>query len=492
MAVPEHISPHRKLPPTLRPHGSPLNRALERVSEAPLRQGNQLTLLRDGADTYDDWLAAIGRAQRWVHLENYIFRADTIGQRFAEALIDRAQAGVAVRVLVDWFGSMDTPSRFWRTLRDGGVDVRMVTPPSIRAPLVVMNRDHRKVVAVDGVYASAGGVCIGDEWLSRDPDTNLPYRDTAVRVTGPIVADLELGFADLWDRSGPRLPNRERPPIDAMPHAGNDAARVVIQEPGKLRMLRVLELLTAGVSERLWIADAYYLAVPRLTQALTAASRDGVDVRLLLPATNDLPIVGALSRTGYRQLLDAGVRVWEYSGLMMHAKTTVADGWWSRIGSTNMNITGLMTNWEIDIVAEDVSFGAAMEAMFEDDLASAREIRLSGSPRRPQIRPEHPIRRSERRLQRESPGSGSRAVATATRVGIGALQSGDQLAHQERVVSGAINAGLLTIGLIGARFPKLFGWPVAAISSGFGAIGLARVARSALRQRRRQRHRRDD
>lgn len=485
------IPPRSAGTPTLGPNGAALNRALARVTDAPLRLDNHLTLLRDGRDTYDDWLAAIGRARRWVHLENYIFKADTIGHRFAEALVERAAAGVAVRVLVDWFGSSTTPASFWERLRRAGVDVRLVTPPNVRDPLAVINRDHRKVLAVDGTYGSAGGVCIADEWLQHDPDTGLPYRDTAVRVEGPAVADIEHAFAAVWDRAGTPLPRAERPDLRQAPAAGDEAVRVIIQEPGKLRILRVLELLTAGVERRLWIADAYFLASPRLTQALTAAAADGVDVRLLLPATNDLPIVGALSRTGYRPLLESGIRIWEYGGLMMHAKTTVADGWWGRVGSTNLNITGLLTNWEIDIVAEDQRFGAAMEAMFEEDLLHAREIRLGGHARRPAARPDRPITPAERRMQRRSPGSGSRAVAIATRVGVGAVQaSGARLARQERVVGGAISAGLLGIGLLGARFPRLLAWPAAGISGATGIASLLRTIRPAAPKQRSARARR--
>src|SRR3712207_5691650 len=195
-----HASSPALVAPTLGPQGASLNRALERVTAAPLRLGNCLTLLRNGPATYDDWLAAIGCAQRWVHLENYIFQADRVGERFAAALAERAAAGVTVRVLVDWFGSSKTSWSFWREMRQAGVDVRFVTPPTFRSPLAVVNRDHRKVVAVDGTYASAGGVCIGDEWLTQDPETGLPYRDTAVSVRGPAVADIERAFADVGGR----------------------------------------------------------------------------------------------------------------------------------------------------------------------------------------------------------------------------------------------------------------------------------------------------
>lgn len=247
-----------------------------------------------------------------------------------------------------------------------------------------------------------------------------------------------------------------------------------------MRILRMLELVTAGVERRLWIADAYFLSVPILTQSLVAAARDGVDVRILLPATNDLPWIGALSRAGYRQLLQAGVGIFEYSGLMMHAKTTVADGWWSRIGSTNLNISGLFANWEVDLIVEDGCFGAKMEAMFEEDVAYAREIRLGGTPRHPKVQPEHSVTAAERRAQRRTPGTGSRAAATARRVGGTAVRQGtDPVLAHERAVSAVLSAGLLGISVLGLRFPRLISWPLSAASGLLGASGLLRAAHLA-------------
>ncbi len=176
-------------------HGGRVDRALARVSDAPLRAGNRLALLKDGPDTYDDWISEISRARRWVHLENYIFRADEVGQRFAEALCEKAAEGVRVRVLYDWFGCLDTPRAFWRRLRSAGVQVRAVNPPALGSPLGLVRRDHRKLLAVDGTSASKGGVCISEGWLVRSPETGWPYRDTAVSVRGPAVADLERAFA---------------------------------------------------------------------------------------------------------------------------------------------------------------------------------------------------------------------------------------------------------------------------------------------------------
>jgi cardiolipin synthase len=450
-----------------------LDRALSRVSGAPLRYGNALALLHDGPATYEDWLAAIGRAQRWVHIENYIFKDDSIGQRFAAALAERASAGVPVRVLYDWFGSLDVSNAFWRQLRRAGVDVRAVNPLWDGAPLDIFQRDHRKLLAVDGDYASIGGVCIADAWLAYSPVTGLPYRDTAVRVTGPAVADLEHAFADIWDSLGSPLPDDELPALDEIAPAGDVEARVIIQEPGRLRMLRTLQVVLAGVERRIWIADAYFLATPILREAIMAAAHDGVDVRILLPSTNDVPLVGPLSRYGYRPLLQSGVRIWEYAGPMMHAKTIVADGWWARVGSTNMNVTGLLTNWELDLVAEDRRFAAAMESMYEEDLGNAREI-LSGRrgprPTRPESRAERVARQHHPRVR--MPGSAGMARVSATLQAVGS----SSLKRNERTIGATIGALLLTVSLLSARFPKVIAWPLAIIGALIGAVSLVRAA----------------
>lgn len=460
------------------PRSRRLDRALTRVSDAPLRDGNALTLLRNGSETYADWLEAIGRARRWVHLENYIFKSDGIGQRFAEALAARAADGVRVRVLYDWFGSLDVPSSFWRKLRQAGVDVRTFNPLAVTAPFDVIHRDHRKLLAVDGEYASVGGVCIADPWLDRSPVTGLPYRDTAVRVLGPAVADLERAFADVWRVAGAPLPPDEQPPLGRIVPAGRVSARVIEQEPDRMRMLRVFQVMLAAVEQRVWIADAYFLAAPILREALMAAARDGIDVRILLPATNDLPMVGALSRYGYQPLIEAGVKIWEYAGLMMHAKTTVADGWWARVGSTNLNVTGLQTNWEIDLVAEDWEFGAAMERMYEDDLAHAREIRLSGS-RKLRPRPARPESRAERQARRHRSGGSTRASVAMARVGAALQTAGSEtLKNQDRTISATIGAALLALALLIARFPRALAWPLAALGGLLGGVSLARAVQA--------------
>src|SRR5919112_2346983 len=247
-----------------------LDRALVRASDAPLREGNRLELLKNGPSTYDNWLAAIARARKWVHLDNYIFQNDATGKRFAQALAAKAAGGARVRVLHDWFGCMDVPRSFWRSMREAGVEFKAVNPPASGPPLGAIRRDHRKLLAVDGEYASTGGVCIADGWMVRSPETGLPYRDTAVSIQGPAVADVERAFACVWDETGERLAGDERPDLKDIPAAGEKAVRLVVQEPRRMRTLRMLELLTAGVEERLWVTDPYFLSLPILTQSLMA------------------------------------------------------------------------------------------------------------------------------------------------------------------------------------------------------------------------------
>ena len=399
------------IPEYVASRGARLEGILGRVSDAPLRDGNRLALLKNGPDTYDDWLAAIARAERWIHLDNYIFANDEIGNRFAGALSAKAKEGVRVRVLHDWFGCMDVPRSFWKGMREAGVEVKAVNPPASGPPLGVIRRDHRKLLVVDGEYASTGGVCIADGWMVRSKETGLPYRDTAVSVRGPVVADINRAFTKLWGELVEELPDDERPDPKDIPEAGETPARLVVQEPRRMRTLRMLEFLTAGVQERLWVTDPYFLSIPILTQSLMATARDGVDVRVLTPATNDIAWIGRASRAGYRQFLEAGVRIFEYGGPMIHAKTIVADGWWSKVGSTNLNFSSLVANWEIDLVVEDTDFAQQMEQLFEDDISNSREVRLEGSGQRQRVRPDGPVdtsrQRGARRRRRQRHGFGS-------------------------------------------------------------------------------------
>jgi cardiolipin synthase A/B len=224
--------------------------------------------------------------------------------------------------------------------------------------------------------------------------------------------------------------------------------------------------------------------MPILTQSLMATARDGVDVRVLTPATNDIAWIGRASRAGYQQFLEAGVRIFEYGGPMIHAKTIVADGWWSKVGSTNLNFSSLFANWEIDLVAEDPGFASKMEQLFEDDLSNAREVRLEGSGQHRRVRPDRQVDNSDRGVRSGVVGSGTGSGATVSRVGTTLLQkSGAPLQTHEHALAAATSGALLVGSMIGARFPRLVAWPLMAVGAFFGGLGVVRAVRSAVSDR---------
>jgi cardiolipin synthase len=274
--------------------------------------------------------------------------------------------------LYDGLGSLATPRAYWRALREAGVEVRPFRPLSPIDLVSNFSRNHRKLVVGDGSRAVIGGLCIGCEWTGEEAEDGSPWRDTAVEVRGPAAAVLDQAFARTWEIAGGRLPDDDV--AGRVTPQGDAGVRVISGEPGRERTYRVIELLAAGSSSRLWITDAYLVAPPRLFQALRDAAKDGVDVRLLVPGLSDLPLVRNLSRIGYRDLLRSGVRIYEWDGPMLHAKTIVADGRWTRVGSSNLNPSSLLGNWELDVLVEDSHLAEAMERQFRLDVARSREV----------------------------------------------------------------------------------------------------------------------
>ncbi len=346
--------------------------AINRAAGGRPIPGNAVRLLIDGPDAYQAMLEAIAGATRWIHFENYIIRSDAAGWRFADALAARAREGVHVRVLYDGLGSLATKRAYWRALREAGVEVRPFRPLSPVDLVSNFSRNHRKLVVADGSRAVMGGLCIGCEWTGEDDAGGHPWRDTAVEIAGPAAAVLDQAFGRTWAVAGGTLP--EGDVAGRVTPQGDAEVRVIGGEPGRERAYRVIELLAAGSISRLWITDAYLVAPPRLFQALRDAARDGVDVRLLVPGSSDLPLVRNLSRIGYRDLLRSGVRIFEWEGPMLHAKSLVADGRWTRVGSSNLNPSSLVGNWELDVLIEDQAMADAMERQFRLDVARSREV----------------------------------------------------------------------------------------------------------------------
>ena len=349
--------------------GSLFQRGLRRAAESRLVHGNAARLLIDGPRAYPAMLELIAAAERCIHFENYIFRGDDVGRRFADALIERARAGVEVRVLYDWFGSIRTPRSFWNRLRDAGCEVLAFGPPSLRRPHAVLFRDHRKLLVADGRTAVIGGLCIGGEWLG---DGIGPcWRDTAVLLEGPVARELDRAFIRMWRRAGGRTPT----PIDTPTgDAGDVAVRVVDGPPAHARAYRLYQILAAMAGRSLYVTGAYPLAPVSLRRALAAAARAGVDVRLLVPGRSDVPLLNQAARAHFGALLRAGVRIYEWTGPMLHAKTVVADGALALIGSSNLNPFSFTGNYELDVEIQDAALAGALERQFLKDLASAREI----------------------------------------------------------------------------------------------------------------------
>ncbi|MDQ3388481.1 MAG: phospholipase D-like domain-containing protein [Gemmatimonadota bacterium] len=465
-----------------------------RASDAPQIRGNRARLLMDGPAAFDAWIAAIEGAREWIHLENYIIRDDRTGRRFRDALTARASAGVSVRILYDWLGCWATPVRFWRPLRDAGAEVRAFAPPSLSDPLNFLRRDHRKVLATDGDYASVSGMCIGDEWAGAPEMGIPPWRDTGVEFRGPVAAAINRAFARTWAISGDPLPPEELSDPELSPRIGDVAVRVVEGEPGRSRIYRLSQFVSVGVERRLWMTDPYFVAPPAMTEALASAARDGVDVRVIVPAYNNWPLVGGMSRAGYRPLLEAGVRLFEWEGPMIHAKTAVADGVWSRVGSSNMNLASLLGNWEMDVAVLDRDFAEQMEELFLRDMGSSVEITLthplfrgSGDRRandrsvieRP-VDGEKPRLASARDARRRAYRGGTlgRAFGRIARAGsvLSRALVGQRVVGRED--SGWVALlGLLLIGLsvAAALLPRVVAWPAAFLLFWLGAASLVRA-----------------
>lgn len=370
-------------------------RAISRAGQARPVPGNAVRLLTDGPEVFPAMLDLIEEASAWIHFENYIFRSDDTGWRFARALAERAQSGVRVCLLYDWLGCVGTSRKLWTYLRQQGVAVRAFNRPKPVDVFANLTRDHRKLVTADGLRAVLGGVCIGDEWSGRADRGILPWRDTAIEIRGPAAAVLDQSFADMWRLTGaPLAPDQY---ASAVAPAGEVVVQVVTGQPGRGRIYRILDLLAAGSTDRMWITDAYLVAPRRLLYALRNAARAGVDVRLLLPSASDVPVVRNLTRIGYRDLLDAGVRIYEWQGAMLHAKTQVADARWCRIGSSNLNAASLLGNYELDALIDDPTVADALEAQFRKDISRASEIVISES------RAGRPSRRGRGRLAIQQP-----------------------------------------------------------------------------------------
>jgi cardiolipin synthase len=464
-----------------------VEQAYRRASGAPLVEGNAVRILKDGAANYTAWFAAIRAARKTVFFENYIIDDDEVGGELSAALTDRARAGVKVRMLHDWLGSLaGATRRYWRVLVAAGVEVRRFNAPRIDSPVGWLSRDHRKTLSVDGEVAFVTGVCVSHRWLG-DPARGIPpWRDTGIEIRGPAVGCVEHAFAEVWAASGGSIPAEELSDPAVLPRAGDVSLRVIADVPSKARLFRLDQLIASAARRTLWLTDAYFVGFAPYVQALCAAAHDAVDVRLLVPSTSDIMLFATFSRAGYRPLLESGVRIFEWDGSMLHAKTAVADGRWARVGSSNLNPSSFISNYEIDVAMEHVGMAREMEEMFLADLENATEIVIDLKSR---VVPDGNAPLRGDRGKPTPRGASGRAIGVIrfAHAVVGSVVGRRRTLDFSRSRLMAICAGaLLVSAVIAVLWPRVVALPLAVVMGWSGATLMVRAIRH-WRRRARQR-----
>ncbi len=356
------------------------------LTGAPMSTGNRVEILKNGVEIFPSMLAAIRAARKTINLEFYIYWDGEIGRHFAEALAERSRAGVAVKVILDAVGSAPMSRTLVDFMQRNGVDVEWYHPLRWYTLSRFNHRTHRKLLVVDGEAGFSGGVGIADEWLG-DADTKNHWRETVARVEGPVVTQMQFAFMDNWVKSrGELLTGLDYFP--AVGPRGTQLAQVIKSSPSEgsstVKLLYIVSMVSAR--QRIWISNAYFVPDKDTIRALESAVRRGVDVRVIVPGELvDVPIVRQASRLHYGDLLDRGIRLFEYQPTMMHAKTMVVDGIWSTIGSSNFDDRSFRLNDEVNVNIFDEAIAARMEAMFEEDLARSEEIKIRPWMKRPRF-----------------------------------------------------------------------------------------------------------
>lgn len=356
------------------------------LTGAPLATGNCVDVLRNGIEIFPSMLAAIHAAQKTINIEFYIYWDGEIGRTFAEALAERARAGVQVKVILDAVGSATMSAQLIDFLRRNGIDLEWYHPLRWYTLSRFNHRTHRKLLIVDGRVGFSGGVGIADNWLGN-ADSPDHWRDTVVRVEGPVVTQMQFAFMDNWVKSrGELLTGLDYFP--AVDPCGEHLTQVIKSSPSEgsstVKLLYIISIVSAMKS--IYVSNAYFIPDSDTLRALEAAVRRGVDVRVVVPGEKtDVPIVRQASRFHYERLLHRGIRIYEYQPTMMHAKTMVVDGIWTTIGSSNFDDRSFRLNDEVNVNIYDEAIAAKMETMFMDDIASSREITLRKWFRRPRF-----------------------------------------------------------------------------------------------------------
>jgi cardiolipin synthase len=344
---------------------------------SPVFRGGQVTILQNGDAFYPAMLKAIREARDSVNFETYIFEPDEVGLQFMEAFKERARAGVEVRFLIDGFGGLKLRKRYREDLCQAGVKVVRFRPFAFRNLVRIYRREHRRATIIDGRIGFTGGAAISKKWKGNVGNKH-EWRDSMTRVAGPMVTGIQSAFVGNWVYCtsevlvGPRFFPRHEP------GPGPCGLSVVSSPSDSTQPIRLLFWLSfINAQRRLWISSSYFIPDKRLRKAVIDRARDGVDVRVLVPGNHtDAVPVQAAGRSYYQELLEAGVRIFEYQAAMMHAKTVVIDSLWSVVGSANMDERSMEINEENVLGISDQKFAESIERGMQEDFARSREILL--------------------------------------------------------------------------------------------------------------------
>ena len=363
--------------------------ALEQaISDSPLLAGNKVTLLQNGPATYTAMFAAIGAARDHINMETYILEDDEVGRQFADTLIEKQRQGVQVNLIHDGVGTLGTPAEFFQRLVDAGIKVlefNPVNPLTAKAGWDVNQRDHRKLLIVDGRIAFLGGINISSVYSSGSaigrratrPAATQPWRDTHLQIEGPAVAELQKLFLETWQKQqGEALAARAYFPT--LGSVGQEVVHTIGSSPDDAYSLIYATLISVinSAEREVLLTNAYFVPDPQLVAALKDAVARGVEVRLVLPARTDSALVFHAGRSHYSELLRSGIKIYERKNALLHAKTALVDGVWSTVGSTNLDWRSFLHNQELNAVVLGPAFGARMRAAFDDDVAQSQQITL--------------------------------------------------------------------------------------------------------------------
>ncbi|MDM5178207.1 cardiolipin synthase [Massilia sp. DJPM01] len=363
----------------------------EAATGVPLVAGNKVTLLFDGPATMKEMMAAASNAKTSINLETYIFDQDDIGLQFANVLIEKQKQGVTVNVLYDSVGTLATPKEFFERMKQAGIAMVAFNPVNPAARVgkwELNNRDHRKLMVVDGKVAFTGGINISSTYANssffrskRKPDSTdskkVGWRDTHIKIEGPAVASLQFHFIEGWvNQDAGELPEREYfPPLAPV---GDKIVRVLATDPEReSEIYKAFMLSIQEAKKSVHITSAYFVPDRQFVEALSAAAKRGVDVRLVLPGVTDHGLVFHAGRAFYDELLRNGVKIHQLQVAILHAKTAVIDGTWSTVGSANIDRRSFLHNYELNVVVLDAGFGNDMESAFAEDLRDSKEITLA-------------------------------------------------------------------------------------------------------------------